>query len=284
MGGYIKSPMNYIGGKYRILPQLMDIFPKMINTAVDLFAGGLNVALNLPAKSIVCNDINNYVIELYRSFIGVTSDEVLEYVNNQIGRYSLSKTNEEGYLSFRNYYNKTKHPWDLFILMSFSFNHQIRFNTAHEYNNPFGRNRSSFNASMRTNLIRLIDTINRKNMKFHSCDFTELDLSFLGKKDFLYADPPYLITTGSYNDGKRGFKGWGKMDEAALLELLDKIDSQGAKFALSNVLEHKGNVNGILLDWSKKYKVYPINCNYNNSNYQTTASKSITREVLIANY
>jgi hypothetical protein len=37
---YIKSPLNYTGGKYKLLPQLLEVFPKQVDTFVDLFAGG----------------------------------------------------------------------------------------------------------------------------------------------------------------------------------------------------------------------------------------------------
>ena len=29
---FLKSPLNYIGGKYKLLPQLTQYFPKNINT------------------------------------------------------------------------------------------------------------------------------------------------------------------------------------------------------------------------------------------------------------
>ncbi|MDK7859437.1 DNA adenine methylase, partial [Klebsiella pneumoniae] len=47
---YIKSPLNYIGGKYRILNQIMPLFPKDIKTFVDLFSGGGNVGINVKAE------------------------------------------------------------------------------------------------------------------------------------------------------------------------------------------------------------------------------------------
>ena len=43
---YIKSPLNYIGGKYKLLPQLMQYFPTN-NIFVDLFSGGFNVGINV---------------------------------------------------------------------------------------------------------------------------------------------------------------------------------------------------------------------------------------------
>ena len=46
----IKSPMNYVGGKYKLLPQILPLFPKNIETFVDLFCGGFNVGINVEAK------------------------------------------------------------------------------------------------------------------------------------------------------------------------------------------------------------------------------------------
>ena len=44
--------MNYTGGKYKLLPQLLPLFPQDINTFVDLFTGGGNVAININSKKI----------------------------------------------------------------------------------------------------------------------------------------------------------------------------------------------------------------------------------------
>ena len=54
---YLKSPMNYIGNKYRLLNQIIPLLPKA-NSFVDLFAGGLDVSINYNAQNIYCNDIN----------------------------------------------------------------------------------------------------------------------------------------------------------------------------------------------------------------------------------
>jgi site-specific DNA-adenine methylase len=34
---YLKSPLNYIGGKQKILAQILPLFPAQINQFVDLF-------------------------------------------------------------------------------------------------------------------------------------------------------------------------------------------------------------------------------------------------------
>ena len=76
----IKSPLNYIGGKYKLLPQILPLFPEHINTFVDLFAGGLDVSINVEAEHVICNDINNYVIGLFEYFQHYTIDELINMV------------------------------------------------------------------------------------------------------------------------------------------------------------------------------------------------------------
>jgi DNA adenine methylase Dam len=277
-----KSPMNYIGGKYKMLDQIEKYFPKNINNFVDIFAGGLDVSINTEAKKTFCNDINIYVIQIYRAMQKLSTEELMKYVEQQIKTYNLSKIDKKAYEIFRSYYNKTKNPLDLYILMCFSFNYQIRFNSNHEYNNTFGSNRSWFNPTIKENLIKFNNKI--KFFNFSADNFKNYDISKLKKGDFLYADPPYRITTGSYNDGKRGFEGWSLMDDLALFELLDKLDKQEIKFALSEVIEHKGKKNEELIIWKRKYKTHHISYNYDNCNYQANNKNNVTKEVLITNY
>lgn len=135
---------------------------------------------------------------------------------------------------------------------------------------------------MEHNLIEFISKLQKLNIEFISEDFTHISSDCLVPEDFIYCDPPYLITTGTYNDGNRGFKNWTAEQEYALYNYLDNIDKKGIKFALSNVIEHKGKVNDILLDWAKKYKIIDLNYDYSNSSYNTRKGES--REVLIINY
>lgn len=284
----IKSPLNYIGGKYKILPQILPLFPSKIEKFVDLFTGGCNVAINVKADEIYCNDNLTYLVDMYKSFQDSSKEEIFFHIETRIEQFSLSLENEEGYKKLREEYNKYKKPLDLFVLIAFTFNHQIRFNNNHLFNNPFGKKKSSFNSSMRINLDSFLSKINQSSIIFSNKNFNEFDFSFLTYKDFVYCDPPYLITNGTYNDGKRGFTGWNKKEEILLFEILDKLNFRNIKFALSNVLEHKGKSNTLLIDWldkNKNYKTHFINNNYSNSNYQTyNRAKNASKEILVTNY
>lgn len=281
---YIKSPMNYIGGKFKLLPQIIPLFPQNIDTMMDLFCGGCDVVANVIATKKYANDINYFVIDIFKYFQSKDIDVLLNEIDSLIAQYDLSKTNKDGYLALREHYNNSdeKNPIELFTLVCYSFNYQFRFNSNHEYNNPFGKDRSCFSECMRKNLIKFWAEI--KDVEYSSKNFKDIDLSLLKGNSFLYADPPYRITTGSYNDGKRGFEGWGLDDDLSLFVLLDEADKKGIKFAMSNVIRHKGIENSELIEWAKKYNVHYLNFDYSNSNYHSKNTDKETVEVLITNY
>lgn len=286
---YIKSPLNYIGGKYKILNQIIPKFPKKINTFVDLFGGGFNVGINVDAETVIYNDVIEPLCELMNYFSDNEADEVIKKLEDNIKNNSLDKENTDAFLRLRNKYNHNIYEnedekiLDFYSLILYSFNYQIRFNQNMKYNTPFGKNRSSYNQNIKKNLEKFIKKINKTNVKITKDKFVDFDFSNLGEDDFVYCDPPYLITTGSYNDGNRGIKNWTLDDEKKLLSILDDLNSRGVKFALSNVLVANDKKNEILTEWSKKYTVYIIENSFNNSNYRRK-KKDDTIEVLITNY
>ena len=279
---YIKSPLNYTGGKFKLLPQLLELFPKDINTFMDLFGGGGNVAVNVEANHVIYNDILEQVPEMLEEFKKLGATDCISLIDSYIEEYSLTKENKEGYLKLRQKYNssKFKDPIMLYTLICYSFNNQIRFNAKQEYNMPFGKGRSSFNPALREKFIAFVDRLQEIDIEFYSKDFRNIEVEILSKNDFVYCDPPYLITTASYNENG----GWSEQAERDLLAKLDEISGVGVRFALSNVLESKGKSNDILKDWAKKYNVNYLSTAYSNCSYHKKDKTSKDIEVLITNY
>lgn len=285
MNKFCKSPLNYIGGKYSLLTDILSQMPSDIDVFIDLFTGGLNVGINANAKQIIANDKNTYLIDLFKFLKKTPTEELILQIKSITQKYGLSKENTEGYNKLRNEYNKTHSSLLLFVLTCFSFNHQIRFNNNFSFNTSFGKNRSSYNQRIENNLISFCDLLKTKNISLLSYDFRDFPFEqFVKKKTVVYSDPPYLITTGSYNDGKRGFGDWTQKEDDDLLNLLDCLHSQGIVFFLSNVLSHKGFENTKLKVWSSKYTVYHLNKSYINCNYHLKNSDKTTDEVLVTNY
>ena len=285
---YIKSPLNYTGGKHKLLPQIMPLFPKEINTFIDLFTGGCNVAVNVNANKIIANDFEEHIINIFKTFQSDNIENLIFNIENIIKEFNLTMENSEGFNRFRNLYNETivngnnsQYNIDimLFTLICYSFNHQFRFNSKGEFNMPFGKNRSQWNDTMKKNLINFHKSIIDKNIIFTNNDFRKLKIDKLSCNDFVYCDPPYLITCATYNEKD----GWNEQCETDLLSLLDSLNSKSVKFALSNVLFSKGKTNDLLIEWSKKYNVHHLDYTYQNCNYHTKDKSSKPDEVLIIN-
>lgn len=289
---YIKSPMNYTGGKYKLLPQILPLFPTKINTFVDLFTGGGNIAVNVNANKIIANDNEKHVIDIYKAFQNGYDnvDNLIHTIELIIETYGLNIEDAEPFNKLREDYNTYKlrnrvhYPFDLnillYVLICYSFNHQFRFNSKGEFNMPFGKNRSQWNDNMKKNLINFHKSIIDKNIIFTNKDFRELKTDKLSCNDFVYCDPPYLITCATYNEKD----GWNEQCETDLLSLLDSLNSKSVKFALSNVLFSKGKTNDLLIEWSKKYNVHHLDYTYQNCNYHTKDKSSKPDEVLITNF
>lgn len=291
---YVKSPMNYTGGKYKLLHQIEPLFPEDINLFVDLFTGGGNIAVNVKANKIVANDCEENIIGIYKTFQGYDNvNELIGQIEEIIKTYGLTIDNMEAYNQFRNDYNSLKTSQGnypplssyninilLYVLICYSFNHQYRFNSKGEFNMPFGKERSQWNENMKNNLINFHRRIKEKDIVFLNKDFRLLKVDKLGNDDFVYCDPPYLITCATYNEKD----GWNQECEEDLLKLLDELDTKKIKFALSNVLYSKGKTNDLLIEWSKKYTVHHLDYTYQNCNYHTKDKTNKSDEVLITNY
>lgn len=303
---YLSSPLNYTGGKGKLLPQMKPLFPQKINIFVDLFCGGCNVGINVNAKQYFYNDNNSELIGLYKTFMRLDSKDIIDNIENIIDLYKLSNSSINGYSFYKcdsssglgkynkKYFNRlredfnklnyknTEYYMKFYALIVYGFNNQIRFNSDGKYNLPVGKR--DFNKNVRKKLISFIDVLKNQRANFTNKDFRKFEIGDLDSDSFVYADPPYLITTASYNEGNA----WNERDEKDLLEFLDDLDKNEIKFALSNVIEHKGKINYILKNWIEKnkdkYIVNHLNYSYSNSNYHAKNKTSITDEVLITNY
>ncbi|MDR1051966.1 MAG: Dam family site-specific DNA-(adenine-N6)-methyltransferase [Deltaproteobacteria bacterium] len=297
----IQSPLNYTGGKFRLLGQILPLFPKKIDTFVDLFCGGCNVGVNVVADQVIFNDINTHLLCLYDAFRNLGSKLVLSMIDEIIADYNLSRSTDKGYdfygcdssnglskynqkpyLELRNDYNYKNKNYNnyimLYVLIVYAFNNQIRFNSKNEFNLPVGKR--DFNNKMKSKLIDFVDRISENNFSFTNLNFRIFDVSTLTNSSLVYCDPPYLITCATYNEND----GWNEQSECDLQKFLDDLHTHGIKFSLSNVLSTKGRTNVLLAEWSKKYLVFHLNHSYANSNYQIKNKNNVTDEILVVNY
>ena len=97
----LQSPLNYTGGKFKLLPQILPLFPQNINVFIDLFCGGCNVGINVKCKHVIYNDLNENLYFLYSTFKNLEKQAVMDWIYQIIEKYNLSLVSRYGY----NYYN-----------------------------------------------------------------------------------------------------------------------------------------------------------------------------------
>ncbi len=295
-----RSPLFYVGDKYRLMRQILDLFPSEIHNFYEPFTGGGTVFLNIQAKKYFLNDIDKHLVNIHKFLISNAKNPESFFIDVEkiIHKYKLSHSykkdivpeslkkefkktyyarfNKDGYEKLRICVNNKKKndPLILYVLLIYGFNRMLRFNGGGKFNLPVG------NVDFNKNVVKALDNYfnftKNKKIKFTAQDFRKFfEKKEYSKDDFVYLDPPYIITSSEYN------KLWNKESELDLLNLIDELDKKGVRFALSNVTHYNGSKNNLLIKWMKKYKVYNIKSNY--ISYHNNGKKKI-KEVLITNY
>ena len=306
----IKSPLNYTGNKYRILEQIVPLFPEKINCMIDLFCGGATVGLNVDAKKVIFVDSNPRVINLLIYLSKHNFEELMLKFESIINKYGLSCSYKYGYKRYREYsknksdnnglkdynsegfykmradYNKLidKTTDDanalLYILMVYAFNNDIRFNSDGEFNLPVGK--TDLNSRNVDKVKKYIERTKKMEVEFVCTSFTtDVFRKLLTQADFVYMDPPYLLGDAVYNST------WNNEMEHHLLDFIDGLIENHINFALSNVLTKVGRTNEPLSYWTHR-RVNDIEVNHIKYHYRSASYNKITRdakedEVLICN-
>lgn len=279
-----------MGSKRRLLPQLLpELQQDNIDTFFDLFAGAGNVSLNVKAQFHIWNDLSTPLVQMFKDLSSLNSlqFEVLKGI-------SLNLTNKDEFLKLRADYNSGYFEYDfdksisLYLLIIASLNGLPRFNKAFEYNMPYA-NSERVNKRYLENKLKIlgefIKTVKNGPYRFTSKSYDKvINLNTIHDNDLVYMDPPYSLTTATYNDGKRGLN-WTEEDDVKLVNYFNDLTQAGVKTAMSNVLSHRGKVNTVLMEFIKAnpdLKVIHFNMDYSNSTYHTKSGKS--DEILIKNY
>ncbi|WP_222987626.1 DNA adenine methylase [Psittacicella hinzii] len=97
---YIPSPLNYAGGKYSIVDQIIRLFPENINFFYDVFSGAANIGVNVNAKVITCVDNNPYITQLLQYLQTQTYEELSLKLDYLISEYGLSNSAAHGYSAY----------------------------------------------------------------------------------------------------------------------------------------------------------------------------------------
>lgn len=307
---HIKSPLNYTGNKFRILDQIQPYFPKKIDVMVDLFCGGATVGLNTKCNKVIFIDNEPRIIWLLKYLSGCNIDKLLNELFVLIDNYGLSCSFKNGYKYYRqqilggnpnnglkdynsNGFYKLRDDYNailnkntatanklLYLLIVYGFNNDIRFSKDGKYNLPVGK--TDLNNSNVKKLTEYIERVKNIQAEFICGDFCSQHIQqIIRKADFVYMDPPYLITDAVYNESNK----WREQNEYELIRLMNFLLDNKKSFVLSNVLEKQGRRNEPLFYWTTTRKndinIVDIDYHYRSASYNKKNRNAKEREVII---
>ena len=84
----LQSPLNYTGGKYKLLPQILPLFPKHLHVFVDLFCGGCNVGCNVQSRQVIFNDCNSNLLSIYQTLKSLKKECTFQWIYEIIDHYN----------------------------------------------------------------------------------------------------------------------------------------------------------------------------------------------------
>ena len=240
----------WTGGKSRLIKDIDKRIPKDINkkydTYVEPFVGGGSVLLhilnNYNFKKVYINDKNKELINLYLAFKEKPKEifDKIEKLDLKYISLDFDKKKEMFYF-IRESYNRIKLEDGkinlekanlLMFLMRLCFNGVFRVNKKGEMNTSIG---SFLRGSHRRISVDEIFSISEllKKVNFSSVDFGKLE-HLINEKTFFYLDPPYLPEQKNQETIRYTPVEFNEEEQIRLKKFIDKINSKGGKFILSN--------------------------------------------------
>lgn len=214
------SPLKWPGAKKWLVPKLRELFAAhrhRHHRLVELFVGGMNVALGVrPEEALLC-DKNPHLINFFERLknpkpfsIEMRNSEHLYYryrdCFNEIVSMRFGAISSETAAELFYYLNRT------------GFNGLCRFNADGRFNVPFGKYKS---VNYRSDFSEYSNILRAWTLWYGDFESVKLEV-----EDFVYADPPY---DGTFTDYSKGGFSW-----ADQLRLVTRLVSHPGPVVASN--------------------------------------------------
>lgn len=224
-----KPFLKWAGGKSKLLPYLLDIFPKNASRFIEPFLGAGSVSLNVDYPCFVVNDINSDLINIWK-FI---KKEGMLFWEDCAEIFAKQNNSKNKFLELREEFNTTKdlrRRCILFIYLNkHCFNGLCRYNKSGNFNVPYGNMQ---NPSFPFDNFEIYYKKTKK-FRLNNTDFRDI-FKLVQANDLIYCDPPYVGLSETANFDKYTPTGFSNKDQYELADLARSSADMGAMVVLSN--------------------------------------------------
>ena len=223
------QPFQYQGSKRALASRILEHVPRgRFDEILEPFAGSAAVSLAAMAKGVVSsvwlNDINEPLIQLWRSILSDTESLISEYT--ELWERQLEDPAEH-FLRVRDAFNRSHGSAEMLYLLARSVKGAVRYNVSGEFNQSADHRRLGTRphttATRLRSISRLID--NHYTLTALNC-FDLIERYRQGQ--VWYLDPPYEGTS----EGPNG-RYFQSMPRATLIEFLQQLRGARVPFVLS---------------------------------------------------
>lgn len=278
----VKPFLKWVGGKTKLVPELVEMFPKKFENYFEPFVGGGALFYEVIQKYNVgfssINDINKKLIIAYRQIKQNPKEliSLLKTIDDEYKKLSLEEQ-EKYFYSIRKKYNeetidnKTTASYLIFLNKT-CFNGMYRENSKGQYNIPFGDQKNP-NICDKENILAVSKCL--ENTEITNYSFEE-SVKKCKKNDLIYFDPPYYpinVTSSFTGYSKSSF---GEVEQKKLKEVFADLANRGCFVMLSN--SHTPFIEEL-------YKDFHINYRYAARSINSKGDKrGKIKEVVVTNY
>lgn len=223
--------VKWVGGKTKLLPELLARMPERYGRYYEAFAGGAALFFRVAPKRAVLADMNADLIGLYTA---VSKD-----VGAVIRRLEMHRDahDQDHYYETRTRWNDREVSWSTperaaaFIYLNKTcFNGLWRVNRAGAFNVPIGRYTDP--PICVPEALRAAHTA-LANAELRCLDYRK-SVADAKSGDFIYFDPPYDPVTTTANFASYTADGFSHDDQRALADTARALVAKGCKVMLSN--------------------------------------------------
>lgn len=277
-----KPFLKWVGGKTKLVPELVEMFPKKFDNYFEPFVGGGALFYEVIQKYNVgfskINDINKKLIIAYKQIKSNPKEliSLLKTIDDEYKKLSLEEQ-EKYFYTIRKKYNeeiiddKTTASYLIFLNKT-CFNGMYRENSKGQYNIPFGDQKNP-NICDKENILAVSKCL--ENTEITNYSF-EKSVEKCKKNDLVYFDPPYYPVNATSSFTGYSKSSFGEIEQKKLKEVFADLANRGCFVMLSN--SHTPFIEEL-------YKDFHINYRYAARSINSKGDKrGKIKEVVVTNY
>jgi DNA adenine methylase len=229
-GARLAPFLKWAGGKRSLLPRLLPLVPRSIDTYYEPFVGGGALFFELARlgrfRKAKLADRNEELIQCYAAIKRNHEQVVRELETHSYDRDAFYAVREQDPAKLTD----SKRAARTIYLNQCGFNGLYRVNQSGRFNVPFGNHRNP--SFVRPDLLKSVAAA-LQNAELIAGDFEEV-VAGVTPADFVYFDPPYVPLSATSNFTAYARDGFNAEDQIRLATLLRRLGKNRVPALLSN--------------------------------------------------